>query len=221
MDQDKSKQDKPGRYFKFLSRYRALSNENIPVKKSSGIEKKNIYWGLLITVVSFSLSIMILFVSTSIFGIISPELSILVVFAIILLGVASDILGIAVTAADEIPFHSMAAKKIPGASQSIMLLRNASRVSSFCNDVVGDICSVVSGAAGTAIVYRVFSDSSKVSFIEVTVGAFIAALTVGGKGFTKNIGMNNANYIVYKVGRLLSIFSRTGKGKKSKERKNS
>ena len=34
------------------------------------------------------------------------------------------------------------------------MLRNASRVSSVCNDVVGDICGIVSGATGAVIVAR-------------------------------------------------------------------
>lgn len=220
---DKDNKDKSERrYFKLLDKYRSLTKENIPVKRNSGIEKKNIIWGFFITFVSFSLSILILFASTSIFKVISAPIAALVVLGIILIGILFDIVGIAVTAADETPFHSMASKKIKGARQSIMLLRNASRVSSFCNDVVGDICGVVSGAAGTAIVYRVFADSANVSLIEVLVGAFIAAVTVGGKGFTKNIGMNNADYIVYIAGRILSVIpagnKKKSKGKKDKEK---
>ena len=104
------------------------------------------------------------------------------------------------------------------AKQSIKLLRNAPRVSSFCNDVIGDICSVVSGAAGTAIIYKIFANSANISLLEVLLGALIAALTVGGKAFAKNIGINNANYIVYKVGRLVAVFSSKGAhNKKSKK----
>lgn len=216
MENEKSEK----KYFRLLDKYREASKENIPVKKGSGIEKKHVLWGLFITFISFTLSILILFMSTSIFKAISPQFAFLVVLGIILIGVTFDVIGMAVTAADEIPFHSMASKRLRGARQSIMLLRNAPRVSSFCNDVVGDICSVVSGAAGTAIVYRVFSDHSNVSLIEVIAGAFIAALTVGGKGFAKNIGINNANYIVYKVGRILSFFSSVKTVKKSKPRRN-
>lgn len=215
MERDKSEK----KYFKLLDKYKELSKESIPVKKGSGIEKRHVLWGLVITFISFTLSILILFASTTIFKAISPQFAFLVVLGIILIGVTFDVIGMAVTAADEIPFHSMASKKLKGARQSIMLLRNAPRVSSFCNDVVGDICSVVSGAAGTAIVLRVFAGNANVSIIEVAAGAFIAAITVGGKGFAKNIGINNANYIVYKVGRILSFFSSNRAGKKSKARK--
>ena len=75
----------------------------------------------------------------------------LILFCIILIGIIFDIIGVAVTSADEKPFHSMAARKVPGAQESIRLLRNAERVSSICNDVIGDICGVVSGSASATI----------------------------------------------------------------------
>jgi len=208
--QEKSEKKHIKRYIKLLDKYKELSGENIPVKKASGIEKEHVLWGLFITVISFTLSILILFSSTSIFKTISPPFALLVVLGIIFIGVLFDVIGMAVTAADETPFHSMASKKKKGARESIRLLRNAPRVSSFCNDVIGDICSVVSGAAGTAIIYKVFADSANISLLEVLLGALIAALTVGGKAFAKNIGINNANYIVYKVGRIIAVFSRKG-----------
>ncbi|NLB79385.1 MAG: Mg2+ and Co2+ transporter CorB [Clostridiaceae bacterium] len=213
-------QEKSGKkYIKLIDRNKELSSESIPIKKGSGIEKKHIVWGLFITVISFTMSILILFASTSIFKSISPPFAFFVVLGIILIGVIFDVIGMAVTAADETPFHSMASKRLKGARQSINLLRNAPRVSSFCNDVVGDICSVVSGAAGTAIVYRLFADSARISLFEVALGALIAAITVGGKAFAKNIGINNANYIVYKVGRILSIFTTSKKVSKNKSKK--
>lgn len=223
---DLDKEDKSdNNYVKYLkvkgNKDKRSSKPNIPVKKGSGFHRKHIYWGLFITVVSFTLSTTILFLSSSIFKVISYQMAALVVLAIILLGILFDIIGIAVTAADETPFHCMASKKIKGARQSIMLLRNASKVSSFCNDVIGDICGVVSGAAGTAIVYSVFADNHQVSLIEVLVGALIAALTVGGKGFTKNIGINNANYIVYKAGQFLALFSTGKQASKHKPQKKS
>ena len=63
----------------------------------------------------------------------------LVLAVFIGLGILFDIIGVAVTAADPRPFHSMAAHKEPGAKEALVLLRNAGRVSSVCNDVVGDI----------------------------------------------------------------------------------
>ena len=81
--------------------------------------------------------------------------SFIVLLAIVMIGIVFDILGVAVTAAGEKSFHSMAAKKVPEAIVAIKLLRRAERVSSFCNDVVGDICGVISGSASAVIAARV------------------------------------------------------------------
>ena len=75
----------------------------------------------------------------------------LVLAVFIGLGILFDIIGVAVTAADPRPFHSMAAHKEPGAKEALVLLRNAGRVSSVCNDVVGDICGIVSGTTTAEI----------------------------------------------------------------------
>ena len=78
----------------------------------------------------------------------------LILALFIALGILFDIIGVAVTAADPRPFHSMAAHREKGAKEALMLLRNAGRVSSVCNDVVGDICGIVSGTTAAVIVTR-------------------------------------------------------------------
>ena len=80
-----------------------------------------------------------------------------VLLSFILLGIVFDIIGVSVTAADEKPFHSMAARKTPGAREALNLIRKADKVSSFCNDVVGDICGIISGSTGAVIVVQIQS----------------------------------------------------------------
>ena len=70
----------------------------------------------------------------------------IVLIGIVLIGIVFDSEIARVTVTDEKPFHSMAASKVKGAKSSLMLIRNASRVSNVCNDVVGDICGIISGA---------------------------------------------------------------------------
>jgi hypothetical protein len=188
-------------------RYKANGEKRYPVKRTKALTGKGqSLWAVGVTIISFVLSISILFISTGLFEKISPFFSFLVVLLIVLLGVVFDIIGVAVTAADEKPFHSMASKKYSGAKQAIKLIRNADKVASICNDVVGDICGVVSGTAGAAIIYRIFSGNAGSGFIEAAVGGIIAAVTVGGKAFAKKFGMNNSNFIIYKVGTLFALF---------------
>ena len=195
-------------YKQFRKKFKLPEVKRIPVKKVTNKSGRNqSLWAVSVTVISFVLSLSILYVSTGLFERISPYWSFFVVLIIILLGVFFDVIGVAVTASDEKPFHAMASKKYPGARQAIRLIRNADKVSSVCNDVVGDICGVVSGTAGAAIVFRVFLNHAQSSWIEAVIGGLIAALTVGGKAFAKKFGINNSHFIVYKVGLVLSLFS--------------
>lgn len=132
-------------------------------------------------------------------------LALLVLLAIIILGIIFDIIGVAVTAADERPFHSMAAKKIPEAQTALRLLRRAERVSSFCNDVVGDICGVVSGSASALIAARamLFMPPGFAQAFQLIMSAAVAALTVGGKAFGKSIAIGNSEEIIHLVAKIL------------------
>ena len=125
------------------------------------------------------------------------------------LGIVFDVIGVAVTAADARPFHSMAAHKEKGAKEALGLLKNASHVSSVCNDVVGDICGIVSGATGAVIVTRLQNALSvKSVLISVAVTALVSGLTIGGKALGKTFAMKQSTKVVYWAGRFLHIFHR-------------
>ena len=129
----------------------------------------------------------------------------LILLVIIFVGIIFDIIGMAVATADEKPFHSMAARKVPGAQESIGLLRNAERVSSICNDVVGDICGVVSGSASATIAAQILSNFTFTwpQIISLAMSALAAGLTVGGKAIGKSFAVNSCTAIVHTVGRIL------------------
>ena len=135
----------------------------------------------------------------------STVVAFLILLLIILVGIIFDIIGMAVATADEKPFHSMAARKVPGAMESIALLRNAERVSSICNDVVGDICGVISGAASATIAARILSGFtfSWPQIITLSMSALAAGLTVGGKAIGKSVAVNSCTAIVHGVGRIV------------------
>ena len=129
----------------------------------------------------------------------------LILLVIILVGIIFDIIGMAVASADEKPFHSMAARKVPGAQEAIRLLRNAERVSSICNDVVGDICGVVSGSASATIAAQILRNFEFTwpQIISLLMSALAAGLTVGGKAIGKSFAVNSCTSIVHGVGRLI------------------
>ena len=134
-------------------------------------------------------------------------LSFAVLLVIILIGILFDIIGVSVTAAEEKPFHSMAAKKVPEAREALKMLRRAERVSSFCNDVVGDICGVVSGSAAAVIAAKAITGMSPVlgSVVQLLLSAVVAGLTVGGKAFGKSIAMNNSTAIIHAAAKVIYL----------------
>ncbi len=124
-----------------------------------------------------------------------------ILLVIILIGILFDIVGVAVTAADVKPFHSMAAHRVPGAQDALKLLKNAEKVSSFCNDVVGDICGVISGAASASIVLLILSGKGSLTtgdrLLEIGMAALVSGLTVGGKAIGKTFAMTKSTTIVH------------------------
>ena len=128
-----------------------------------------------------------------------------ILLGIVFLGIVFDIIGMAVATANEKPFHSMAARKVPGAQEAIRLLRNAERVSSVCNDVVGDICGVVSGSASATIAALILTHVDTVwpRAVGLAMSALVASLTVGGKAIGKTVAVNSCTQIVHLVGRVL------------------
>ena len=169
---------------------------------------RTIRWVITIFLVTIIISGSIAFVSDEIMNGSSLPVAFIILFAIVLLGIVFDIIGVAVTSADEKPFHSMAARKVPGSMEAIRLLRRAERVSSICNDVVGDICGVVSGSASATIAAQVLNGytGSRSEIISLAMSALVAGLTVGGKAIGKTFAIRSCTKIVSAVGRILYFF---------------
>ena len=174
-------------------------------------ERNNaIRWVVTIFVVTIFISATISLVSEEIMAVSGIVPAFLILLAIVLLGILFDIIGVAVTSADEKPFHSMAARKVPGAKEAIRLLRSAEKVSSICNDVVGDICGVISGSASATIAAQILRnfEFSWPKIVGLMMSALVAGLPVGGKAIGKTFAINSNTKIVYGVGRFLSFFNR-------------
>ena len=167
-----------------------------------------IRWVITIFLVTIVVSGTISYISGEIMEGSSLYVAFSILLVIVLLGIVFDIIGVAVTSADEKPFHSMAARKVPGGMEAIRLLRKAERVSSICNDVIGDICGIVSGAAAATITAEVLKnyEGSWSDIIKLAMSALVAGLTVGGKAIGKTFAINSCTSIVSTVGRILYFF---------------
>ena len=171
---------------------------------------KTVRWVVTIFFVTILISGVISLVSDEVMANSSLMVAFLILFVIIFLGIIFDIIGMAVATASEKPFHSMAARKVPGAQEAIRLLRNAERVSSICNDVVGDICGVVSGSASATIAALILTNA-EIGWprgVSLAMSALAAGLTVGGKAIGKTFAVKSCTKIVHIVGWLIHSVNR-------------
>ena len=122
-------------------------------RKKEKIKKETVNWKWIITIVfiSFLISFGFSFICQMTIPNLSLVVGILVTLFFVFLGILFDIIGVSVTSADEAVFHSMNSRKVKGADVAVTFKKNAEKVSSFCCDVIGDICGIISGAAGTTI----------------------------------------------------------------------
>ena len=137
----------------------------------------------------------------------SIYLGILITLIFILFGILFDIIGVSVTTADEKVFHSMNSRKVKGASTAVKFKKNADKVSNFCCDVIGDVCGIISGAAGTTIT-AILIDKYNLNVFStgIIVASIIAALTIGGKAIGKSFAINKSNIILYEFAKFISNF---------------
>ncbi len=183
----------------------AKSDSNTSKKQRS----KTIRWVVLIFFVTILVSGTISLISEELMDGSSLGAAFLILLLIVFIGIVFDIVGVSVTSADETPFHAMAARKVPGAREAIRLLRQAEKVSSICNDVVGDICGVVSGSASATIAVQLLNnfEFSYPRIVGLVMSALVAGITVGGKAVGKTFAVNSSTFIVHSVGKLIYWFS--------------
>lgn len=176
----------------------------------SFFKRYNLKWVITISIWTFIMASLFNTITEGLVKNLNIFLSFLLLGTIILIGVLFDIIGIAVTSAEETPFHSMASNKVLEAKYAIMLLRNASQVSNFCNDVIGDISGILSGALGTNILYKLATiyDLKNTIVFSVIITSLIASLTVGGKAFGKSIAIRYSDKIIFKVAKLLNYINK-------------
>lgn len=176
-----------------------------PSNPKTGKKEHNHYrWALTAFVMAVTLSGLLSLSSEAILENAGLLLALLILALFIGLGILFDIIGVAVTAADPRPFHSMAAHKEKGAKAAIRLLQNANQVSSVCNDVVGDICGIVSGSTAAVIVTHLQRDLSTTSvLISIGATALISGITIGGKALGKTVAINQCTSVVYRVARIM------------------
>ena len=172
-------------------------------------EKVNVKWIVQIALISFTISFGLSFVSEMAIPNLSVLWGILLTLAFVFVGILFDIVGVAVTGADEKVFHSMNSRQVKGSKVAVLFKKNADKVSSLCCDVIGDICGIVSGASASAVSVGLAATFNwNLLLVSLTVAAVVASLTIGGKACGKSFAINKSDVILYEFAKIISIFYR-------------
>ena len=171
-------------------------------------KESNTKWIIEAFIITFILSGIISYISQNGIANLNMIPAVIILVIVVFLGIFFDIIGVAVTVANEEHFHAKATKKAEGAKSSLNLIKNASKVANICADVIGDICGVLSGAISALIAMKITEQFGLNFNIQFVLSAIVAALTVGGKAIGKVIANKKKKKIVHAVGIVLNKFSK-------------
>ena len=166
------------------------------------MKKNNLRWASKTFILSISLSILFSMISQSLFPSLPVFLSIFIIFFFIFVSVIFDMVGVAFTSIDTEKLEKLSGKK--GYASALKLCQNTEKVSSFCGDVVGDICGILSGAGGVSLVVNMHIQNLNVYFlVTCLISSLIAGLTIFGKAVMKGYAVDKCEVVALKTGALL------------------
>lgn len=190
---------------KFKEKYSKKVNKK-PVKNRKLVDYK---WIITVTLLAFFISLIFSLFSEGVIPNANSVVAITIILLFIGIGIMFDMVGIAITVADIKTFNSMASKQVKGAKLAIKLIKNSEKASSFCNDVIGDICGIISGSAGVALANIIATNFNfNLLIVSLLITAIIAALTIGGKAMGKATAINKSTLILFRFSQVIANFYR-------------
>lgn len=194
--------------------------EEIPKQKLNRTRKKKskkkrkyewLSWGLTVLGFSFVLTVIFSFLTEISINDQSPAyLCVIVLCILLILNIGCDVLANAIISCRPEAFHAMASNKIKGAKRAVSFCRNATKLSSIFADVIGDICGIVSGAAGAVLGTIIAGDNGVTIKLICAIGvsSVIGALTVGGKAIFKHFAIKFNKKIVFGFAKFTTLFKK-------------
>lgn len=193
---------------KLKNKYKEKSINKIEKNKKSKTSKTDYRWTMLITMFTFIMSVALSFLLDHLLKDVNIFVGVIMLLSVILIGIIFDIIGVSVTSADQKLFHSMAANRIQEGKVAIDLIKNADKVSSFCNDVIGDMAGIISGALGASLLSKIYDkfNDINIALIGTLITASVAGFTVGGKSLGKSVAINKYREIIFLISKIILKF---------------
>lgn len=195
----------------------ALCAENGKVAKQNMHNVKLKFgWPLKVLILTFCFSVTFSLFSQIISSKVGVILSIIIIFVFLSIGVVFDVLGVAASVCNKQVFRQLDEKGDRAAKIAYKLSSNSEKMSSFCCDIIGDICGVLSGSAGAALAMKINLNlsASGMVILSTIVSAIIASLTVFCKALGKTVAINKSHSIIYKFSKFLTFFLKRRKNEK-------
>ena len=198
----------------------ALKGKNSQRKNKKTKGKKS-HWAIKATVITFFMSAFFSFVAEMTETAGNIIVTVLLLLFLILGSIVFDGIGVAAASCDVAPLTAMASKKIKGSKTAIKLVNNADIVSNVCNDVIGDIFGILSGACTVVIATKITLDMPTVQgkILTIAISAIVSALIVGGKAALKNYAINKSKELVMMTAKIIAVFVPEDGYKKNNKRK--
>jgi len=163
-------------------------------------------WIYKVFLMTFFLSLAFSFISNAITTKANLITMIIITILVIIIGIIFDMIGTASLTSNEATFHAKSSRKIKGAKESLSLIKNSVKVASVCNDVIGDICGIISGGMGAMVAISLANFfNTSILLTSMITSAFISSLTVGGKAIFKRVAIKKCDDIVFIVGKIKSV----------------
>ncbi len=175
-------------------------------QKENKKDSSELKWFAIVFILSFVLSIVFSFISTSAISGLNIIPAVLILFLVVFIGIVFDVIGVSVTVAKESDFHAKASKKISGAKTSLKMIKNSAKVANICADVIGDIAGVLSGSISALIAFKITSAFDLEFNVQFIISAIVASLTIAGKALGKSIAQRNSTEIIGFVGKVVKVF---------------
>ena len=200
----------------------ALKGKNSQRKNKKTKGKKS-HWAIKATAITFFMSAFFSFVAEMTETAGNIIVTVLLLLFLIVGSIVFDGIGVAAASCDVAPLTAMASKKIKGSKTAIKLVNNADIVSNVCNDVIGDIFGILSGACTVVIAAKITLDMPTVQgkILTIAISAIVSALIVGGKAALKNYAINKSKELVMMTAKIIAVFVPEDGDRKKKKRKKS
>ena len=171
------------------------------------MSKNNWGWSVKIFILSICLSVVFSTISQSLFPTLPNILSVVVILFFIALSTIFDMIGVAIASTNKEKLKKDQFKDCWQTANK--LCDNTEKVSSFCCDVVGDICGILSGAGGVSLVLNLdIKDANLYLLVTCLVSSLIAGLTIFAKAIMKKKAVQKAEQVLLTTCQFLNVVAK-------------